>query len=74
MTRTSGAANVILPGRRWKTYCLLERSVGEYELWLMEADKENAAKKLTDYGAGYRYRPFWSPDSKKIALSIKPCG
>jgi tricorn protease len=44
---------------------------GEYELWLMEADKENAAKKLTDYGAGYRYHPFWSPDSKKIAFIDK---
>jgi tricorn protease len=37
----------------------------------MEADKETPAKKLTNYGAGYRYRPFWSPDSKKIAFIDK---
>ncbi|MCC6290334.1 MAG: PD40 domain-containing protein [Chitinophagaceae bacterium] len=40
---------------------------GEYELWLMEAGKESSAKKLTGYGAGFRYHLYWSPDSKKLA-------
>jgi len=44
---------------------------GEYELWVMEPDKENSARKLTNYGPGYRYNPFWSPDSKKIAFIDK---
>ncbi|PVD52533.1 peptidase S41 [Terrimonas sp.] len=44
---------------------------GEYELWLMEAGKESSAKKLTSYGAGFRYHLFWSPDSKKLAYLDK---
>jgi tricorn protease len=72
MTRTSGAAERY---PSWspdgKHIAYWSDQSGEYELWLMETDKENAAKKLTDYGAGYRYRPFWSPDSKKIAFIDK---
>ena len=44
---------------------------GEYELWLIDADKPNSAKKLTSYGAGFRYSLFWSPDSRKIAFIDK---
>jgi tricorn protease len=44
---------------------------GEYELWVMQADKPGSAKKLTDYGAGFRYNLFWSPDSKKLAFIDK---
>lgn len=44
---------------------------GEYELWIMQPGKESAAKKLTGYGAGYRYNIYWSPDSKKIAFIDK---
>lgn len=44
---------------------------GEYELWLMQADKEQSARKLTSYGAGFRYNLFWSPDSKKLAFIDK---
>ena len=72
MTRTSGAAErypAWSPDGKYIVYW--SDQSGEYELWLMEADKENATKKLTDYGAGYRYRPFWSPDSKKIAFIDK---
>ena len=72
LTRTSGAAErfpVWSPDGKYIAYW--SDQSGEYELWLMEADKDNSAKKLTDYGAGYRYRPFWSPDSKKIAFIDK---
>jgi tricorn protease len=72
ITRTSGAAErypVWSPDGKYIAYW--SDQSGEYELWLMEADKENTAKKLTGYGAGYRYRPYWSPDSKKIAFIDK---
>ena len=43
---------------------------GEYELHLrdMATGKE---EQLTAYGPGYRYRLFWSPDSKKLAFIDK---
>ncbi|MBX2926008.1 MAG: PDZ domain-containing protein [Chitinophagaceae bacterium] len=44
---------------------------GEYELWVMEAGKESSAKKLTNYGAGFRYHLSWSPDSKKLCYVDK---
>jgi tricorn protease len=44
---------------------------GEYELWIMDPSKENSAKKLTSYGAGFRYSLKWSPDSKKLAFIDK---
>ena len=44
---------------------------GEYELWLMEAGKESSAKKVTDFGAGYRYSISWSPDNKTLAFIDK---
>lgn len=44
---------------------------GEYELWLSDAAKEAAPRKLTSYGAGFRYRLNWSPDSKKLAYIDK---
>ncbi|MGI8581391.1 MAG: S41 family peptidase [Chitinophagaceae bacterium] len=44
---------------------------GEYELWIMDPSKENAARKLTSYGPGFRYNLQWSPDSKKIAFIDK---
>src|SRR6188474_423321 len=72
MTRTSGAAErypAWSPDGKYIAYW--SDQSGEYELWLMETEKENVKKKLTDYGPGYRYRPFWSPDSKKIAFIDK---
>jgi len=43
---------------------------GEYELQIlnMETGKEES---LTTYGPGFRYRLFWSPDSKKLAFVDK---
>ncbi|MGC4034556.1 MAG: PDZ domain-containing protein [Chitinophagaceae bacterium] len=54
-----------------KTVAYWSDKSGEYELWTMNPEKEGSAKKLTDYGAGYRYTPVWSPDSKKIAFIDK---
>ncbi|CAN5791375.1 S41 family peptidase [soil metagenome] len=44
---------------------------GEYELWIMQPGKETSTKKLTEYGAGFRYNLNWSPDSKKLAYMDK---
>lgn len=44
---------------------------GEYELWVMDPSKENSVKKITNYGAGYRYGVVWSPNNKKLAFIDK---
>ncbi|NNV55155.1 S41 family peptidase [Limnovirga soli] len=54
-----------------KTIAYWSDKSGEYELWVMEAGKETSARKLTDYGAGYRYALSWSPDNKKLAFIDK---
>ena len=72
LTRTSGVAERY---PAWspdgKNIAYWSDQSGEYELWMMEADKESAAKKLTSYGAGFRYNLYWSPDSKKLAFIDK---
>ena len=54
-----------------KTVAYWSDKSGEYELWMMEPSKENSAKKITNYGAGYRYAISWSPDNKKLAFIDK---
>ena len=72
LTRTSGSAErypVWSPnGKNIAYWC---DASGEYELYVAQPDQENSAKKLTSYGPGYRYAPFWSPDSKKLAFVDK---
>lgn len=41
---------------------------GEYELYIIPADSTSDPQKLTSLGSGFRYRPSWSPDSRKIAF------
>ncbi|MFQ5743331.1 MAG: PDZ domain-containing protein [Acidobacteriota bacterium] len=41
---------------------------GEYQLTVRTADGAGEPETITSLGPGYRYRPFWSPDSKKIAF------
>ena len=72
LTRTSGAAE------RYPTWSPDGKNIaywsdasGEYELYVMPADKEGPAKKLTNYGPGYRYEAIWSPDSKKLSFIDK---
>lgn len=72
MTRTSGADERYpswSPDGKYIAYW--SDQSGEYELWVMEPDKEGSAKKLTNYGPGFRYHLYWSPDSKKIAFIDK---
>ncbi|HVZ26895.1 MAG TPA: hypothetical protein VG842_12605, partial [Sediminibacterium sp.] len=54
-----------------KTIAYWSDRSGEYELWMMEAGKENTAHKITNYGAGYRYHLYWSPDSKHLVFIDK---
>lgn len=49
---------------------------GEYELYIAEPGRDGTARKLTNYGKGFYYNLYWSPDSKKIifidqAMKIK---
>lgn len=54
-----------------KTIAYFSDQSGEYELWINEPGKINSAKKLTEYGPGFRYNLYWSPDSKKLAFIDK---
>jgi tricorn protease len=72
ITRTSGSAErypVWSPDG--KNIAYWSDHSGEYELWVMQPEKENSAKKLTNYGPGYRYDVIWSPDSKKLSFVDK---
>ncbi|MGZ8545496.1 MAG: S41 family peptidase, partial [Flavisolibacter sp.] len=72
LTRTSNAAErypVWSPDGKYIAYW--SDASGEYELYIMQPDKEGTAKKLTNYGAGFRYDAVWSPDSKKLAFIDK---
>ena len=71
LTRTSGTAERY---PAWspdgKNIAYWSDKSGDYELWIMPYGKENP-RKLTSYGAGFRYNLFWSPDSKKLAFIDK---
>ncbi|MEQ1851552.1 MAG: PDZ domain-containing protein, partial [Chthoniobacteraceae bacterium] len=54
------------PDGKWIAY-FSDRS-GEYELTLRPADGKGAEKQLTELCTGWRYQPFWSPDSRKIVF------
>ncbi len=41
---------------------------GEYELTVRDARGDDDEERLTGLGPGFRYRPFWSPDSGSIAF------
>ncbi|MBD3627033.1 S41 family peptidase [Cyclobacterium sp.] len=44
---------------------------GEYELTIRDMESPGEETTLSDYGPGYRYRIFWSPDSEKMAFIDK---
>lgn len=72
LTRTSGVAERFPAySPDGKTMAYWSDESGEYELYIADPNKENSAKKLTSYGAGFRYSLFWSPDSKKLAFIDK---
>ena len=71
LTNTSGAAERYAA---WspdaKSVAYWSDASGEYELYVRDL-ASNKERKVTSYGPGYRYRLFWSPDSKKIAFIDK---
>lgn len=69
LTSSSGAADRSpnwSPDGQWIAYWSDES--GEYELTLAAADGSEEPETLTKLGPGFRYRPRWSPDSKKLAF------
>ncbi len=72
LTKTSGVAERY---PAWspdgKTVAYWSDKSGEYELTIRDLEKPESEKKLTSFGPGYRYRLYWSPDSKKLAFIDK---
>lgn len=72
LTRSSGAhdkAATWSPDGRWIAF--LSDMSGEEELYLVPQDGSAKPTQLTSNGREMRYRPVWSPDSKKIAFGDK---
>jgi len=69
LTRTSGVAERY---PRWspdgKMIAYWSDKSSEYELTLRAADGSGSEQKVTSLGPGFRYTPYWSPDSKKLAF------
>lgn len=68
ITRTSGSAErdpAWSPDGAWVTY--FSDVTGEYELYISRPDGSER-RQLTRFGAGFRFRPMWAPDSQRIAL------
>jgi tricorn protease len=69
LTHTSGSAERY---PAWspdgKTVAYWSDASGEYELTTQDLSAPGIARKHTSYGPGFRYRLYWSPDSKKIAF------
>ena len=72
LTRSTGSAE---RNPAWspdgKTIAYWGDESGEYELYLYEPAKAAPPRKVTNYGAGFRYNLYWSPDSKKLAFIDK---
>ncbi len=69
ITETQGIAErypAWSPDGKWIAY-FSDRS-GEYELTLRPADGKGEEKQVTTLGPGWRYQPYWSPDSKKLVF------
>jgi tricorn protease len=69
LTRSSGVAERF---PSWspdgKTIAYFTDRTGEYQLAIRPADGSGKEEILTAFGPGFRYRPYWSPDSKKVAF------
>jgi tricorn protease len=69
LTETPGIAErypAWSPDGKWIAY-FTDRS-GEYELTLKPSDGKGDERQLTNLGPGWRYQPYWSPDSKKMVF------
>ena len=69
LTQSSGVAErypAYSPNGKYAAY-FSDRS-GEYELTIRDLEKPAQEKTLTTLGEGYRYKLFWSPNSKSLAF------
>ena len=69
LTQSSGVAErfpAYSPNGKYAAY-FSDRS-GEYELTVRDLEKPSQEKTLTSLGEGYRYKLFWSPNSKSLAF------
>lgn len=69
LTQSSGVAErypAYSPNGKYAAY-FSDRS-GEYELTIRDLEKPSQEKTLTTLGEGYRYKLFWSPNSKALAF------
>jgi tricorn protease len=69
LTRSSGVAErypTWSPDGKWIAY--FSDRTGEYELTIRAADGSGEEQTLTKLEPGFRYRPQWSPDSRKIVF------
>jgi tricorn protease len=69
VTRSAGVAERY---PRWspdgKTLAFWSDRPGEYELTLRPADGAGEDEVVTHLGPGFRYAPYWSPDSTRVAF------
>ena len=69
LTQSSGVAErypAYSPNGKYAAY-FSDRS-GEYELTIKDLEKPSQEKTVTTLGEGYRYKLFWSPNSKALAF------
>ena len=50
-----------------KTIAYWSDQTGEYELYFRDTETQEVTQ-VTNYGPNFKYRVFWSPDSKKLAF------
>jgi tricorn protease len=69
LTQSSGVADrypAYSPNGKYAAY--FSDGSGEYELTIRDLEKPSQEKTLTSLGEGYRYKLFWSPNSKALAF------
>lgn len=69
LTQSSGAAERYpswSPNGKYIAY--FSDKTGEYQLTIRDIEKPEDEKVLTSFDDGYRYKIYWSPDSKKLVF------
>ncbi len=67
LTATSGEAERFPRANSRGDIAWLSDADGEYALYVRPAGT-TTARKIADFGPGFRYKPFWSPDGQRIAI------